>query len=104
MKTSPFIIAAYLLAPTLGLAQEDTYNASFCSSMGGEAEVRYEYTYPAGTSYIRVDCETADTVYEGGLDKRSKPGQRTASALCCPSDGQETRRGDLQHGRKNRAI
>ena len=39
--------------------------------MGGEREVRHEYTYPAGTSYIQVDCETADTVYEGGLDKRS---------------------------------
>ena len=35
------------------------------------AESRHEYTYLAGTSYIRVDCETEDTVYEGGLDKRS---------------------------------
>ena len=33
--------------------------------------MRYEYTYPTGQSYIRVDCETEDTVYEGGLDKRS---------------------------------
>ncbi len=24
-----------------------------------------------GASHIRVDCETADTVYAGGLDKRS---------------------------------
>ena len=60
-----------LFAPAQAQAQEDAYNASFCSSMGGAAEVRHEYTYPAGTSYIRVDCETADTVYEGGLDKRS---------------------------------
>ena len=41
------------------------------ASLGGETEGRHEYTYPAGQSYVRVDCETADTVYEGGLDKRS---------------------------------
>ena len=65
------LVVACLLVPTQTQAQEDSYNASFCSSMGGETEVRHEYTYPAGTSYIRVDCEIADTVYEGGLDKRS---------------------------------
>lgn len=37
----------------------------------GETEVRHTYTYPTGQSYVRVDCETEDTVYEGGLDKRS---------------------------------
>lgn len=57
--------------PAVSQAQEDAYNASFCASMGGETEVRHEYTYPSGQSYIRVDCETADTVYEGGLDRRS---------------------------------
>ncbi len=66
-----FLVVACLLVPAQAPAQEDAYNASFCSSMGGETEVRHEYTYPAGQSYIRVDCETADTVYEGGLDKRS---------------------------------
>ena len=66
-----FLVAVSLLVPAQAPAQEDSYNAAFCSSLGGETEVRYEYTYPAGTSYIRVDCETADTVYEGGLDKRS---------------------------------
>ena len=65
------VVCLLLFVPAQVQAQEDSYNASFCSSMGGEAEVRHEYTYPAGTSYIRVDCETADTVYEGGLDKRS---------------------------------
>ena len=67
------VMAACLLlfVPAQAPAQEDAYNASFCASMGGEREVRHDYTYPAGTSYIRVDCETADTVYEGGLDKRS---------------------------------
>ena len=66
-----FLVAACLWVPAQAQAQEDSYNATFCSSMGGETEVRHEYTYPAGTSYIRVDCETVDTVYEGGLDKRS---------------------------------
>ena len=28
-------------------------------------------SYPARSGYVKVDCETADTVYEGGLDKRS---------------------------------
>ena len=67
------IIAVWLLlsVPAQAPAQEDAYNASFCSSLGGETEVRHAYTYPAGQSYIRVDCETADTVYEGGLDNRS---------------------------------
>lgn len=67
------IMAACLLlfVPAQAQAQEDSYNATFYSSMGGEREVRHDYTYPSGTSYIRVDCETADTVYEGGLDKRS---------------------------------
>ena len=50
---------------------EGEENASFCSSLGGDTEVRHAYTYPAGTGYIQVDCETADTVYEGGLDRRS---------------------------------
>ena len=62
------IIAVGLLlsVPAQAQAQEDASNASFCSRMG----VRHAYTYPAGKSSIRVDCETADTVYEGGLDNR----------------------------------
>ena len=39
--------------------------------MGGQTEVRHDYVYPGGQGYIRVDCETADTVYEAGLDTRS---------------------------------
>ena len=50
---------------------EDSYNEHFCDKVGGEREVRHSYRYPTGTSYVRIDCETADTVYEGGLDKRS---------------------------------
>lgn len=64
-------VCLLLLMPVEVQAQEDAYNTSFCTSMGGEEEVRHEYTYPAGASYIRVDCETATHVYEGGLDKRS---------------------------------
>ena len=71
MKTGPFILAACLLLPTVSQAQEDAYNTSFCTSMGGEKEARHDYTYPTGTSSVRVDCETADTVYKGGLDRRS---------------------------------
>ena len=71
MKTGPFILAACLLLPTVSQAQEDAYNTSFCTSMGGEKEARHDYTYPTGTNSVRVDCETADTVYKGGLDRRS---------------------------------
>ena len=53
------------------MPNEDAYNTAFCASVGGQTEVRHEYTYSTGQSYILVDCETADTVYEGGLDKRS---------------------------------
>ena len=48
-----------LLIPALVWAQnEDAYNAAFCATVGGQ-------------SYVRVDCETGEMVYEGGLDKRS---------------------------------
>ena len=50
---------------------EDTHNRTFCASVGGQTEVRHDYAYPTGQSYVLVDCETEDTVYEGGLDKRS---------------------------------
>lgn len=53
------------------MPNEDAYNTAFCARVGGQTEVRHEYTYSTGQSYILVDCETADTVYEGGLDKRS---------------------------------
>ena len=50
---------------------EAAYNTAFCARVGGETEVRHEYTYPVGQSHVRVDCETSDTVYEGGLDRHS---------------------------------
>ncbi len=50
---------------------EDAYNAAFCSAFGGHTETRHTYQYPGGSSYVKVDCETDTTVYEGGLDKRS---------------------------------
>ena len=59
------------LAPVIAMANEAAHNAAFCARIGGTTEVRHPYTYPGGNSYVLVDCETADTVYEGGLDKRS---------------------------------
>ena len=52
-------------------ASEDTYNRRFCAAVGGVTETRLTYTYEGGSSYVKVDCETDTTVYEGGLDKRS---------------------------------
>ena len=49
---------------------EKWYNARFCESVGGETENRLNYEYPDGKSYVKVDCETDTTVWEGGLDKR----------------------------------
>ncbi len=50
---------------------ETELNRQFCESVGGQAETRHYYTYAGGRSHIRVDCETHNMVYEGGLDKRS---------------------------------
>ena len=52
-------------------ASEDAYNRRFCAAVGGVTETRHTYTYDGGSSYVKVDCETGTTVYEGGLDKRS---------------------------------
>ena len=52
-------------------ASEDEYNRRFCAAVGGVTETRHTYTYEDGSSYVKVDCETDTTVYEGGLDKRS---------------------------------
>ena len=52
-------------------ASEDAYNRLFCASVGGVTETRHTYTYDGGSSFVRVDCVTGTTVYEGGLDKRS---------------------------------
>lgn len=53
------------------VASEAEHNARFCDNVGGETEARHEYSWAGGDSHVFVDCETADTVWEGGLDKRS---------------------------------
>ena len=50
---------------------EAEYNRRFCATVNGVMETRHGYTYAGGRSYVVVDCETSNTVYEGGLDKRS---------------------------------
>ena len=35
------------------------------------SSARHGYTSAGGRSFVKVDCETSTTVYEGGLDKRS---------------------------------
>ena len=67
-------LCVLLLAVARGIVHTDSeaaHNTAFCASVGGQTEVRHTYTYPTGQSYVLVDCETADTVYEGGLDRRS---------------------------------
>ena len=53
-----------------GPVTEADYNKLFCNAVGGVSEVAHSYNFGAGTAYVYVDCETADTVWEGGLDKR----------------------------------
>ena len=79
------VIAFLVSGPTSVLAQDDyqgddspdkltegDYNKIYCDSIGGQTEVRHDYTTDAGeTGFIIVDCETATEVIEGGLDKRS---------------------------------
>jgi len=50
---------------------ENYYNDIFCDSVQGKREVEYAYFYDNKKSYIKVDCETKNYVYEGGKDKRS---------------------------------
>jgi len=50
---------------------ENYYNNIFCDSLNGKRETRHYYKYSAKQSFIKIDCETEDYVYEGGLDKRS---------------------------------
>ena len=52
-------------------ASEAEYNRRFCATVNGETETRHGYTHANGRSFVKVDCETSTTVYEGGLDKRS---------------------------------
>ena len=54
-----------------GPVTEADYNELFCNEVGGESEVGHSYNFGVGESYVYVDCETSDTVWEGGLDKRS---------------------------------
>ena len=58
-------------SPARKTASEDGYNRRFCAAVGGLTETRHTYTYEGGSSYVKIDCETDTTVYEGGLDKRS---------------------------------
>jgi len=60
------------LLPSIAFADtEAELNRQFCDSIGGKTETRHHYTYAGGRSYIQMDCETPNMVYEGGLDKRS---------------------------------
>ena len=54
-----------------GPVTEADYNELFCEDVGGETEVAHSYNFGLGIAYVYVDCETADTVWEGGLDRRS---------------------------------
>ena len=71
MKQVLLLCLLFVVAGGAAPSTEHTYNAVFCTRIGGKREVRHVYTYPTGHSYVVVDCETADTVYEGGLDIRS---------------------------------
>ena len=50
---------------------EADFNAIFCAEVGGEQEVRLDYSYGLGESYVVADCVTDTHAWEGGLDKRS---------------------------------
>ena len=76
-------------------ASEDDYNRSFCASVGGVTETRHNYTYNGGSSFVKVDCETDTTVYEGGTGQAQQPGQRAAGAVFQCADRQGASGGDL---------
>ena len=70
MKILSVLVVLLFSAPVFAQSEAE-YNEDFCESVGGKTETKYIYLYPKGRGYVRVDCETEDTVYEGGLDKRS---------------------------------
>lgn len=60
---------------TIKVMSEAEYNKIFCAEVGGKTEITLKYPkdeeqgrYPKGS--VRVDCETSDSVYEGGLDNQ----------------------------------
>ena len=76
----------------------------FCATVNGETETRHGYTYAGGRNFVKVDCETSTTVYEGGLDKHSSldslqqalffsvlTGKRPALVIIYDTDGKEGR-------------
>lgn len=70
-------------------ASEAAYNAAFCANVDGQREVRHDYTYSTGQSYVLVDCETTETVYEGGLDRRSSLDSIQQSLFAASLTGKE---------------
>ena len=72
------------------------YSAPYSAA---SAEVRHDYTYLGGQSYVVVDCETEDTVYEGGLDKRSSLDSVQQALFFAFLTGQRTRCRDLRYRR-----
>ena len=65
------LAGAVFVASSYADITEANYNAMFCADVGGKQETRHDYNYGSGESYVFVDCETSDMVWEGGLDKRS---------------------------------
>jgi hypothetical protein len=49
--------------------------------LGGEVEVRHDFTLAEDRSHIRVDCETDSHVYEVGLDGKSSSYDSVVQAL-----------------------
>jgi len=52
-------------------ATEHELGKQYCERIKGKTEVRHSYDWDGVQDYVVADCETDDTVYEFGLDKRS---------------------------------
>ena len=84
--------------------KEVSLNKKFCDSVGGQTETRHYYTYPGGRSYIMVDCETSDVVYDGGMDRRSSLDSVQQALFASDVTGQTSCRSDLQYCGKKWAV
>ncbi|WP_185020609.1 hypothetical protein [Histidinibacterium lentulum] len=61
---------------------ETELTAALCAFvLGGEVEVRHDFTLADDRSHIRVDCETESHVYEVGLDARTSSYDSVSQAL-----------------------
>ena len=97
-------IVGELIEARKELQLEAKHNRQFCQSIGGQVESRHYYAWSDLSSHIQVDCETSDTVWEGGLDRRSSLDSIQQALFASQLTGQTSGHRDLQYGWSGRNL